>query len=307
LISFLLIKQIAQLFLAMLMGWVLVRTKLLKPEESRILSVVSLYLAMPCMIVSAFQIDCTPELLSGLLLSLGAAAVIHSLFFLLTAGLGKALRLGRVERASIIYPNAGNLIIPIVGAVIGKEWVIFTSMFSSLQLVLLWSHCRILMSGQERLSLKGLLCNINIFAILAGLLLFLFQIPLPGVLSGAMDSVGAMIGPISMIVAGMLIGGMDLKKAFSNPSVWKAVILRLIVYPLVVLCLLKWSGATALAPDGGTVLLISLLAAAAPSAATVMQMAQVYGQDAETAGAIYAMTTLLCIVTMPLMAMLYQL
>ena len=51
----------------------------------------------------------------------------------------------------------------------------------------------------------------------------------------------------------------------------------------------------------------SSLAACAPSAATITQMAQVYGRDAEYSSAIYAVTTLLCIITMPLMVTLYQL
>ena len=65
-ISFLLLKQIAQLFLCMLLGFCLVRAKLLKPADSRVLSVVVLYVVMPCVIVASFQIDCTAEMLSKL-------------------------------------------------------------------------------------------------------------------------------------------------------------------------------------------------------------------------------------------------
>ena len=43
-----------------------------------------------------------------------------------------------------------------------------------------------------------------------------------------------------------------------------------------------------------------------PSASTLTQMAQVYGKDADYASAINVVTTLLCIVTMPLMVALYQ-
>ena len=59
-------------------------------------------------------------------------------------------------------------------------------------------------------------------------------------------------------------------------------------------------------PGGETVLLITLLAAIAPPAATITQMALVYGQDADYAGAANIVSTLLCIITMPVMVMLYQ-
>lgn len=49
----------------------------------------------------------------------------------------KVLKLDGVEETSLIYSNAGNLIIPIVTAILGKEWVIYTSAFLSVQLFLL--------------------------------------------------------------------------------------------------------------------------------------------------------------------------
>ena len=83
-----------------------------KPEDSRVLSKVCLYLVTPCVIINAFQLQRTPELLQGLALSLGAAIGIHALFFIATALLHRPLRLTPVEQASLIYTNSGNLIIP---------------------------------------------------------------------------------------------------------------------------------------------------------------------------------------------------
>ena len=67
----LLLEQIVQLFLCIVLGWLLVQLRLLKPEDSRVLSKVCLYLVTPCVIINAFQLQRTPELLQGLALSLG--------------------------------------------------------------------------------------------------------------------------------------------------------------------------------------------------------------------------------------------
>ena len=303
----LLFEQILQLFFCIVLGWLLVRLRLLRPEDSRVLSVVNLYLVTPCVVVTAFQIQRTPELLHGLLLSLGTAVGIHVLFFLAAALLRRPLHLVPVERASIIYTNAGNLIIPLVNAVLGPEWVIFSSMFQLVQQFPLWSHCRILLSGERSISVKKVLLNVNILSVFAGALLFLLNISLPHVVEGTMESVGAMTGPLCMFVAGMLIGGQDLPAILRIPSIWKVAFLRLIALPLVTLCILKYSGLSALVPDGPSILLISLLAASAPSASNVTQIAQVYGQDGDYASAINAVTMLLCVGTMPLMVYLYLL
>ena len=303
----LLFEQILQLFFCIVLGWLLVRLRLLRPEDSRVLSVVNLYLVTPCVVVTAFQIQRTPELLHGLLLSLGTAVGIHVLFFLAAALLRRPLHLAPVERASIIYTNAGNLIIPLVNAVLGPEWVIFSSMFQLVQQFPLWSHCRILLSGERSISVKKVLLNVNILSVFAGALLFLLNISLPHVVEGTMESVGAMTGPLCMFVAGMLIGGQDLPAILRIPSIWKVAFLRLIALPLVTLCILKYSGLSALVPDGPSILLISLLAASAPSASNVTQIAQVYGHDGDYASAINAVTMLLCVGTMPLMVYLYLL
>lgn len=85
----------------------------------------------------------------------------------------KVLKLDGVEETSLIYSNAGNLIIPIVTAILGKEWVIYTSAFLSVQLFLLWSHAKMKLCGEKGIDLKKILTNINMIAIFAGVLLFL--------------------------------------------------------------------------------------------------------------------------------------
>ena len=52
-----LLEQIVQLFLCIVLGWLLVRLHLLKPEDSRVLSKVCLYLVTPCVIINAFQLQ----------------------------------------------------------------------------------------------------------------------------------------------------------------------------------------------------------------------------------------------------------
>ncbi len=105
---------------------------------------------MPCVIISSFQVEYQPEILNGLLLALAASALLHLVLIVVVGFLGKVLKLDGVEETSLIYSNAGNLIIPIVTAILGKEWVIYTSAFLSVQLFLLWSHAKMKLCGEKR-------------------------------------------------------------------------------------------------------------------------------------------------------------
>lgn len=234
-------------------------------------------------------------MLHGLLLALAAAVLLHVGIIVVVNLLGHALHLDAVEKASMIYSNAGNLIIPIVTAVLGKEWVIYSSAFLSVQLFLLWSHAKSMLCGEKSFELKKVLTNINMIAILAGAALFLLHIQLPAVIEDSLDMVGSAIGPISMIILGMLMAGMNFKKILGYRRLWLVTALRLVGIPLAAVALLKLSGLAHLVPDGQTILLVSLLATCTPSASTITQMAQIYGKDADYASAINVVTTLLCI------------
>lgn len=306
-ITLLLCRQIIQMFLWIFLGWLLVRLRLLKSSDSQVLSVVCLYLIYPCIIVNAFQMERTDDLVHSLMLSLSAAVGVHLFMFLLERLLRRPLHLNAVESASVLYPNTGNFVIPLVTAVLGKEWVIYSNMFIIVQLFFMWSHGRILLSGEKQISLKKIFLNVNVISAFVGTALFILNLPLPTLLSDTMDAIGGMVGPISMFVAGMLIASVDVKQLLRTLSIWKVAVLRLVVIPLSVMLVLKYSGAAGLVPEGETILLITLLATSTPSASSVTQIAQVYGKNSEYASAINGMTTLLCILTMPLVVLLYQL
>ena len=82
--------------------------------------------------------------------------------------------------------------------------------------------------------------------------------------------------------------------------------LRLILIPVLLLFAVKACGFAHHDAHADTVVLISFLATTSPAASTVTQMAVVYGKNAQKASAIYGLTTLLCVVTMPVMIALYR-
>ena len=171
-ISILLAEKIAQLFLILLMGYLVVRVGLLKPEDSRVLSVIMVYLVMPCMILNAFQIDNTPEVRTGIAYSFVVAGIMHLLFLALTALLKKPLKLDVIERCAVIYSNASALVIPLLQATLGSEYVVYSCGFIIVQLVLLWTHCCTVLRGDKGIDLKKIVTNLNLIAIVAAALLF---------------------------------------------------------------------------------------------------------------------------------------
>ena len=64
-ISLILAEEVAKLFIVMAMGWALVRARVLRTEDSRVISAVLVYLVAPCVIIGAFQIEHSPQVTSA--------------------------------------------------------------------------------------------------------------------------------------------------------------------------------------------------------------------------------------------------
>ena len=305
-ISILLMEQIAELFLMIFMGFLIVKTGLLKDDDSKVLSKIVLYLIIPCVIINAFQVDYTMDTVKGLLIALAASVMLQIILLIIISAFGKLHHLNEVEIASVYYSNSGNLIVPIVTFILGQEWVLYGCVFMSVQLVFLWTHCKKILSREPSYDWKKIILNINMISIFIGVILFFTRIRLPEIIGNTLSAVGSMIGPASMFVTGMLFAGMNLKQIFANKRVYFISFLRLIAVPLFSLILLKISHLASLSADGNQIMLIVFLAVITPSASTVTQMCQVYGNDSRYASAINVVTTLFSIITMPLMVMLFQ-
>ncbi len=306
-LSLILAEKILSLFVIMAMGFALVKAGFVKPQDSRVIAMVNLYVISPCMIISSFQVDMTSEVQLGFLTALVGGAVTQGLFLALSALLKRPLKLDEVERASLSYSNCGNLIIPLVIMILGQEYVIYCTAYLVVQTILLWSHGKALMRGTRSIDWRQMLLGVNLVSVYIGIFLFITQIRLPDPVQQAMSSVGTMIGPSAMIVTGMIMAGVNFKEALSFKRLPLVTVLRLVAFPLVALAILKFTPLGSIAPNGSTVLLITLLAASAPSASTINQMAQIYNRNSAYASAINVVTILCCIVTMPVMVFLYQL
>ena len=170
----------------------------------------------------------------------------------------------------------------------------------------LWTHCKCKISGETEISLKKILLNINMISVFAGVFLFFTKIRFPEIIGNTLSSVGSMIGPLSMIVTGMLIAGVDLKKVFTNKRIYLVTFIRLVIEPIIALAVIILLGMKNWHPQAENIILITYMAAITPCASTITQMCQVYGNDSKYASAINVMTTLLAVVTMPVFVYFYM-
>ena len=299
-------EEIIKLFVIMFMGYAVVKARLMKSSESKSVSVILVYLVIPCVIIKAFQVDYTPDVQKGLFLAIAAAVAVHILFLLITIPLKKIFQMDVIEQATSIYSNAGILVIPLVQELLGQDYVIYSSAYIAVQLILLWTQGKNMLCEEEKLEWKKIFLNVNIISIIAGIVLFLFRIKLPAGVQDVLGMMNNMIGPLGMLLAGMAIAEVPLKSIFTKKRNYLSVAFRLLLYPVLGLFLMKAIQIVVNLENSSQILLTVYLACVTPACASVTSMAQLYDKDAAYASSLYVLTTLLSIVTMPVMVYLYE-
>ena len=248
----------------------------------------------PLLMLGIFLLLRLDTLLPGarqiVLITLLGAALSHGAFIFITRFFGRGrLAFSPVERASMIYSNSGNLLMPLVASAMGQEWLFYTCAYMGALQIFVWTHGESLICGAPCVNFKKALGNLNVLAMAAGFVLFCANIRFTGVAGEAVETLGNALGSTSMLSIGISF----------------ATITRL-VYPLLMLGIFLLLRLDTLLPGARQIVLITLLGAGAPTGVVVTQIAQLYDRDADEASLIGVVTMACSLFTLPALIWVYE-
>lgn len=290
-IALVIARQLLVMFLYMSCGFVLSKKELVKEDGSKAIATLLIYLVIPAVVLRSFYTEQNPEKTVSLLISLALAA----LCLLIAIVIARLIFPRRpVEEFGTEFSNAGFLGIPLISATLGAENVFYVAGFVALLNILQWSY------GQPRMgmklgSAKALLLSPLLLSLVLGLLLYFFQLPLPGILEDCVSAVASCNSPLAMILLGIYLGQTRPAQIFADKGVWAVSGVRLVVIPLATL------GVLTLIPVNGTLKMALFLVSAAPVGSNVAMYAQRAGLDHGSATGGVCLSTLLSVITMPLL------
>lgn len=295
--------QVLTLFLLIALGFIGGKKKIINDGGSKVLSDIVLIFVTPFVIIKSFQREFNLDELKKLLICFGCAIAIHIVSILMVHLIfrGKEESRKKVLRFATVFSNAGFMGLPLQEAVLGADGVFYGSVYVATFNIVVWTYGVLCMSGDKKyLSPKGLLFNPGIIGTTIGLLLFIFSIRVEGVLGNVMSTVASLNTPLPMIVIGFYLSQSKIIDALKDKSVYLVSILRLFVIPLMALGTLWLVGLRE------TVLISLVIGASAPTAAATTMFATKFGTDTELSVNIVSITTLLSIISMPLLVALAQ-
>lgn len=297
------INQVTILFLLILIGFIIRKLNILTLELNKGLSDFLLYVTLPFSIIVSFNIPFSKTMFSNagivLLISLAihifAIFISKFLFFKYPPGANKVLR------AATIFSNCGFMGFPILTGIYGTQGIFYGSFYVLTYNILIWTAGVRIFTGKKEKSLWKQALNPPVFAVVAGLILFVFSLKLPAPIFAALEMVGSMTTPLSMIIIGSLLTEVKLSETFTGLSIFYVCAIRLLIFPLVVILFSVLFGIK------GIVLGVPALATAMPIGVLVAIFAEKYGADALLASRAVFLSTLLSMITIPIVVALIQL
>ena len=291
-------RQTLVLFLLMCFGIFSRKARILDEPSVKRLTEFVLVVVTPCLIVSSFQRPFDTAVLRGVAWSFAAAVFTHA-FAILAARLAirdrETARL-RALRFATVFSNAGFMGFPLEYAILGPEGVFYGSVYIVVFHLLCWTYGIWEISGGFGAGGLGkALVNPGLIGIALGLPLFLFSVKLPSVVAEPVKTIGDLNTSLSMVVLGFHLAGAKFGAALRCGGTYIALVLRHFVVPLALLAVLAFL----FRGVDRTVALAAVIPAAAPVGASVTMFSVRHGGDGRFPSALVAVSTLMSILTMP--------
>ncbi|MBR5553876.1 MAG: AEC family transporter [Clostridia bacterium] len=302
------LNQMGYLFSLIIIGFVLVKYKIVPENSATVLSKLENTLFVPCLMLGTFAGNFTPERLSVYGIAVLAGFVLGFVMLPLAIFLPKLLSKDEFTRNVYTYGIEfanfgfmGNAVVSAVFPEIFTEYLIFT--IPLYIMIYMWAVPYLLIPSKEKggiiSSLKNL-ANPMFVGVIIGMLLGIFCIKLPPFLDSVITISGNCMSPIAMLLTGMTVALSDMKKMFKNAGVYFLSFIRLVVIPLVFI------GIFSILPPviPRSVVLCTVCCVSMPLGLNTVVVPSAYGKDTSVAAGMAIVSHLLSCLTIPVVFMI---
>lgn len=292
--------QVFLLLFFVAIGFILPKCGLVDLSHTDILSKISVYVFLPANIFKTFALNFNKSyIFKNYKIVLCSAAVLIALN--LTAYfVAKLFSKSKYERAVYEYslgiPNFGYVGYPLAESIGGQAGLLNFMTFSVP--VSLYAYT----VGFGKLTKKGLsfkkLLNSTTISIVVGMAFGLLEIPVPQIFENVVVAASACMGPVGMLMTGIIMSGFDLKKIVKKWKIYPALLLRLIVIPL---CL----GGVLSLFCSEMLVKIAVLFYCLPCGLNTVIFPKLVGEDCETGASLSIFSTVVSLATNPLICAIF--
>lgn len=296
------ITQIAVFFIIMIIGYTVGKIKAVPDCTESVISKLLSLIVFPVFCFNTMATNFTAKAFSEhwtiLLYGLGAVLFSVGIALLLAPIFSKDRYTKSIYIYSFIISNMGYFGSPLIKAVFGDKVLSLMLLFIVAFNMYIYSFGYASLTNSSGSFIKKFINPVFIMLII-GIIIGICGIRLPAFILSASDSIGNCLGPLAMLVAGLVISKYNIGELLRNPRVWIASFLRLTVIPAVIVLLIKLCG------GDNTVVIITLGTCAMPLGLNTVVFPASCGKDTSTGASMALISSLMCVITIPVMFMIF--
>ena len=308
-------EQVIIIFGLIMIGFFMAKKKMLGEKGVKDMTTVLLYVVTPCVLLKSYNKPFDASQAKQLVMAAFFTVVVHIIAIVISTLVfmkkDDKLRY-RVNIFSSVYSNCGFMAIPLMSAAMGDIGVFYGSMYLAMFTVIYWIHGVYVCTGGDKkeISLKKCFLNPGFIGTVVSMILFAtgagvreYNAPVQTVVTTVYNVIEYMSGlntPLAMIVLGYYLANVNFIKALKKPSIYIVSLLRLLVVPILAIGI---AFVIRLDPDVAKSVIIP---AACPTATLATMFAARFNLDAQHASEMVSFSTLLSIVTIPMVVMLAE-
>lgn len=295
-----LVRSTISLFLILLVGYYGGKRKIITPDINKGLIDILLNIILPIMIVSSFAFSYDDKVKANIIKTFYYSFVAYIIIILVSLVLTKPIKGQKrtILHFANVFTNTGYIGFPVLNSIYGPEAVIYGSIFNMFFVLFLWTYGIMIFKGKmekdelRREFIKALL-NPSVIAVYIGLIMVVLNMKMPSVILSSINSVGAMTGPLSMIIVGFMFSNIKIKNYLKDWTIYYCVVIKMILIPAILYFI------SVLIADRSMVANSVIILAAMPTAAMAPIFAETFDVKKDYATIIMLVTTLFSIISIP--------
>ncbi|NBJ94851.1 AEC family transporter [Parablautia muri] len=303
----LLLQQMLVLFILMAIGYFCYKKSVITDEVSKKLSAIVVNIANPALVLTGCMGE---EKMQGseLVQTLMIVVVMYAALLVLALFLPLLLQVEKrsqgTYRAMTVFSNIGFMGFPVISALYGNGALLYASLFMIPYNVLIYTYGISAISTEKKLqektvekyALLGKVLNVGVVACLVSMIIYFFNIPLPDFVKTTVTNLSNLTAPLSMMIIGASLATIDLKKLFADGRLLLFSLIKLVIVPVLGVLLIRRFVSNEIICG------VCMVMLATPVGSMTAMLAQQYDGDYEMASKGVALTTILSVATIPLVA-----
>lgn len=298
------LQQMIVLFLVMLVGFLAYKKDYINDNASKKLSSIVVNIANPALILSSVLSMDNTVTGKDLITTVIIAIVVFSGLLVIAIFIPMIFRVDKQSSGAYqvmtVFSNIGFMGFPIISSVYGASALLYATLFLIPYNVLIYTYGIYTMKAgkkEEKEKLRiGQILNIGVIACILAIILFIFQVKLPVFLGSVITMLSNLTAPLSMMVIGASMAVIDWKKLLGDYRLILFSLFKLVILPIVGTLLLKQF------ISNETICGVTMVMLATPVGSMTAMLAQEYNGDYELASKGVMLSTLLSVVTLPIVS-----